>query len=89
MSGSMEERREQLHKLQLVLAWVLHSLANCDRVGKKKGQRLSPPPFSDLLSLFYSAMKHCTELIEDRAKEVHSHQTHHLSLLLILLISCV
>jgi hypothetical protein len=65
----MEERREQLCELELVLAWVLHSLANCDRVGKKSSRRLSPLPFSDLLSWTYTASKRCLELIEVETTE--------------------
>ena len=66
----MEERREQLCELELVLAWVLHSLANCDRVGKKRTRRLSPLPFSGLLSWSYTARKCCLKLIEVETTEV-------------------
>jgi hypothetical protein len=50
-------------------AWVLQSLAHCDRVGKRKIQRLPPLPFPELLTWVYTAARHCTDCIEDKAKE--------------------
>ena len=61
----MKERK--LCEVQLVLSWVLQSLAHCDRVGKKNTRRLSPLPFPDLLSWFYSASR---QWIEDDEKKV-------------------
>ena len=66
----MKERNQQLCEVQLVLSWVLQSAAHCDRVGKKNTRRLSPLPFPDLLSWFYSASRQCIERIEDDEKKV-------------------
>lgn len=63
-----EEMLSQLRELQLVLAWVLLSLAHCDRVGKKKEKkkqpRLEPLPFPELLVWLSTAVRHCTRLTE-------------------------
>ena len=65
-----QETHGQLCELQLVLAWVLLSLVHQDRAGKKKTPRLSPLPFSQLLTWAYAAAKHCTDLIEDKVSYI-------------------
>ena len=85
-----------LRELQLVLAWVLLSLTNCDRVGKKKKlPRLVPLPFHELLTWLYAAARHCYHLVEDKVNMqydiIHSHVVYVLVItpLLVILYICV